>query len=154
MSEACMSDGSLTVYVKVEVLRKAKWWYCDFVFTPEAILKEIGLSEVELNLTGIEILRRVERDAINRVLPELEKRRFNGILPSRGMISRRRREVHLFADEEIPIEQFQAKIRKGWVFKSLAKVMKNMLCGHKLDSATHNRSMQVLMALDASPITE
>jgi hypothetical protein len=156
MSEACMSDDFLTGYVKVEVelLRKAKGWHRDFAFTPEAILKEMDLSGAELNLNRTELLRRVERDVINIVLPELEKHRLNGILPSRGTISRCTREVHLFADEDITIEQFQAESGEGWVFKSLAETTKNNLCRRGLESTAKNRSVQVSLAIDAAPITK
>jgi hypothetical protein len=50
---ACISDDFLTGTVKVEVLGKAKEWYREFVFTPEAIPKEMDLSGAELNLPGI-----------------------------------------------------------------------------------------------------
>jgi hypothetical protein len=88
------------------------------------------------------------------VLPELEKHCFNGILPSCVTISRSTHEVHLFGNEDIPIEKCQAESGEGWVFKSLTKVTNNMVCGIRLDSTSQNRSVQVSLELDADPITK
>jgi hypothetical protein len=154
LEEASMSHAFFGGSAILERLGRTKQWYRDFVFTPEAILRETDLAGAELNLKGIELLRRVEREATNRVIPDLKKRRSNGILPSRGKKSRRTKEVHLFADYIVPIKQFQTAHGEGWTFDSLANVTKTILCGHGLDTVAHNRSVHVSLALNAAPLTK
>jgi hypothetical protein len=124
------------------------------VFTPELILREMDLSGAELNLKGIELLRRVERETIDRVIPELERHRFNGILPSRGTIYLCTKEVHLLTDDIVPIKQFQAASGEGWTFHSLANVTNTIVYGHGMDTVAQNRSVQVSLALNAAPIAK
>jgi hypothetical protein len=47
--------------------------YRNFVFTSEEILKEMDMSGAELNLTGIELMCRVEKEAWRKVYPEPDR---------------------------------------------------------------------------------